>query len=183
MIGIKAGAVALAFSTGLAAGAAFADGGDTLAFAGRIDPALRYRVRVDYATSVNDRACQVDDYITGMWIPQLESRFEAPTIAGATHGFTTPLARPSGTGACAWTPKVVFLCLGPRTAADDALACKALMMFTPVGEDPPAAVALTCDAAVGACVDAGGRDPARQVRALTGPIQLDVAAGSLRPGA
>jgi hypothetical protein len=155
--------------------------GDILALQGQISPDLKYRIRIDYSTSTNDHACQYDDYITGMWIPQVESRYEAPEISGDRHRLSTPLGRPDGAGACGWRPLVVALCVGLRNASDEATACRTLFLIRPDSESAPEAISLTCDIASWICVDSAGRAAARQVGAIGEPVRLDVLSSGALP--
>src|ERR1700742_4165233 len=90
---------------------ALAQQGETLAIQGKISPQMRYRLKIDYTTTANDHACQFDDYITGMWDPKSETRYEAPAIKGGRHSLSIPLGHPGGAGACGWRPSVIAACV------------------------------------------------------------------------
>jgi hypothetical protein len=163
-----------------AAGPALAAQGDAISLSGKISQDMRYRLRIDYATTVNDQSCQFEDQITGMWIRQLESRYEAPQIDGGAHGLTVSIGHPGGPGVCDWRPSVVYLCVGARTAADEALNCRSLFVVTPFASLPSQSISLTCEPQSWTCITTDGRDPTQQVSGLGGQFRLDIASGALK---
>jgi hypothetical protein len=144
---------------------------------------MQYRLRIDYVTSVNDPTCQSYDFITGMRDPIVESRYERPTIAADRHSLSIALGHPGGAGACNWRPSVIFLCVGPRGAADDAEACRALFFLAKDAGPPPEAVSLICEPKTWICADPQGREPARQASGFSQPIAVDFSVGPLPPPA
>jgi hypothetical protein len=153
-----------------------ADGEQVLSLEGRISPQAQYLIRVDYATTVNDRSCQFEDSITGLWIRKLDSRYEHPTINGDSHSLKIPLTHPGGVGACSWQPSVVYACVGPRGAADAAASCTPLFVMTPLGGKPAASISLACDPQSWRCATTDGKIPGQEVSGFPDPIRLDIAA-------
>lgn len=143
----------------------------TLALRGRLSVDLTYAARIDYATTVNARACQQDDYITGMLIPLADSRYVTPTVAGERHELSAPLAKPGADPACGWRPKAVYLCVGPRDAGPPRDHCSLLFLMRADAPAPRPALALAC---AKACTLAGGGDPRQEVGGLPSPVQLDL---------
>jgi hypothetical protein len=159
---------------------ASADPGGTLELAGHLDADIRYLLRLDYATTVNDRSCQFEDTITGLWIARLESRFERPEIEGDTHRLRISLSHPGGMGACEWRPSVIYLCVGPRDAADSAINCHPLFTLTTLADrPPPATLALICEPKFWNCVSQERRSPTREVSRFDAVIRLDISTGPL----
>jgi hypothetical protein len=148
-----------------------------LSLTGEISADIAYRLRIDFATTVNDRTCQFDDYITGMWIPQVESRYEAPSVTGTEHVIQATLTPPSPNTACGWRPKVIHLCVGPRTGRDVDFSCRPLFLLTPFGETLPTRLTISCDIGRWLCVTPDGEDPALQVNSLEGATRLDLVVG------
>lgn len=178
-----AGPAALALAGVLMAGAAPGPATDEmLHMSGTISPDMRYRIRIDYFTTVNDRACQFEDQITGMWIRQVESRVEAPRIIGESHSLSVSLTRPPGAGACEWRASVVHICAGPRDGADADLNCRSLFVTTPFAEAPAPAVKLGCDRQTWNCITPENRDPTQQVSSVAADIRLDLVSTGLTPG-
>ena len=156
-----------------------ADTVPTFALHGRIATSLRYRLRIDYATTAAEPSCQFDDYITGLSIAQTTSLYGAPEIRDGRHSLTMPLSYPGHADSCGWQATTIYLCVGAATAPDPALSCQPWFVMRPAAETAPAAVTLACDAA-GVCTDRAGRAPVLQVERIDRPIALDLGAAPVR---
>jgi hypothetical protein len=150
---------------------------EALEIQGKISPDIRYILRIDYVTTVNDPACQFQDQITGMSVSQRESRYERPTIDGGSHSLRVVTSWSGRLRECAWRPAAVFICAGPRPAADADLNCRSLMLLTASGSSPRQHVSLGCPPPTWYCLSADGKDPTEQVGAIAGSMEIDLASG------
>jgi hypothetical protein len=137
-------------------------------------------LRLDYVTTVNDPACQFQDQITGMSVAQRESRYERPVIDGGSHSLRVVTSWSGRLHECAWRPAAVFICAGPRSAADADLNCRSLMLLTASGSSPRRHVSLRCPPPSWYCLSADGKDPTEHVSAIAGSVTIDLAS-ELRP--
>jgi hypothetical protein len=89
-----------------------------LELSGDLDIDVVVSARLQYATTVNARACQYDDEITGMRIPMREDKDFAMEATPGRYRILIPLARPGGVTDCGWSPRTLLLCVSrPRRAA------------------------------------------------------------------
>ncbi len=142
---------------------------------GRISEQATYRVQVDFATTVNDRACQFEDYITGMWIAQRQTQFFPAQISGKTHRARVDLNYLGDGAACGWQPAVISVCVGSRSAEQAPAYCHALYVMQAHGGSEPAAATMHCDTQSWVCTDASGSALPRQgIAGFTKPVGLDI---------
>ena len=146
-----------------------------LALQGRISEQATYRVQVDFATTVNDRACQFEDYITGMWIAQRQTQFFPAQISGKTHHARIDLNYPGDAVTCGWQPAVISICVGSRSADQAPAYCHALYVMQAHGGSEPAAAKMYCDTQSWVCTDASGSAiPRQSVAGFNKPVALDI---------
>jgi len=149
---------------------------DTLLISGDISPEFTYKVRVDYATTLNSRGCQYEDYITGMWIAEKDHREFTPTHGRGNHSLALPLSREGAKAECAWQPQVISLCLQSRATGKALSGCQALFILRP--EAPAAAprYSVHCDPGSGTCTLADGAPVRQTVHQPEGEVVVDIVA-------
>jgi hypothetical protein len=152
---------------------------DSLVLAGHLSAQLAYRIRVDFATTLNDGACKFDDSITGMWVPLVESYYYQPTVSGDEHHLRIPLERPGPPDRCNWKPTTAYLCVGPRDSREPDSTCTPLLVARAAGHPPARSVAILCDPAKWVCVTAQRRDPVQEVDDLHQSLDLDISVGAI----
>lgn len=139
---------------------------------GKIAPPLGYRLKVEYANTVNRRQCQFLDEITGMWVPLRHTATYTPELTGDRHFVSAPLHL--GSDACMAEVKTINLCIANEASDDQRERCQPLIIFTPgPAENEPLSV--SCDPASLVCLSNPDKSIIRRFRPPeTGHVQLDI---------
>lgn len=110
---------------------------------GSIPAGLGYVLEAGYITSVNDRACQYNNYITGLWDPMDATARLQPTMSVGHHRAAVPLRLPDEATACGWKLKSLAVCA--TSGAREARACNTLFIAQAGAPPLEPSLVLECD--------------------------------------
>lgn len=100
-----------------------------LFLSGEIDPRLKYRVAVEYRTTVADKSCEEFNPYMAERERAKQWFYYEPDLVGLNHKVMVPLREIDPLTKCQWRPNIVFLCFASRSSDAPANSCSDLFFI------------------------------------------------------